>query len=72
MPRMTGLEAARKIHEEFPAMLIMLMTTPDDDVEEVARGAGIRGTVSKLAMSKVVTAVHTLLRGEEFHDLSEG
>ena len=72
MPGMMGLEAARKIREEFPAMLIMLMTTPDDDLEEVARGPGIRGTVSKLAMSKVVTAVHTLLRGEEFHDLSEG
>jgi len=72
MPGMSGLEAARKIHEEFPAMLIMLMTTPDDDLEEVARGAGIRGTVSKLAMNKMVTGLHALLRGEEFHDLSEG
>jgi DNA-binding NarL/FixJ family response regulator len=71
MPGMTGLEAARKIRADFPAMLIMLMTMLDDDVEEVARGAGIRGTVSKLAMDKMVTGLHALLRGEEFHDMSE-
>ena len=71
MPGMMGLEAARKIREEFPAMLIMLMTTPDADLEEAARSAGIRGTVSKMAMDKMVSGVHALLRGEEFHELSE-
>jgi len=71
MPGMSGLEAARKIREEFPAMLIMLMTLPGADLEEAARRAGIRGTVSKLAMNKMVTGLHALLRGEEFHDLSE-
>ena len=71
MPGMMGLEAARKICEEFPAMLIMLMTTPDADLEEAARSAGIRGTVSKMAMDKMVSGVHALLRGEEFHELSE-
>ena len=71
MPGMTGLEAARKIREEFPAMLIMLMTTPDPDLLEAARGAGIRGTVSKMAMNKIVTGLHALLRGEEFHELNE-
>ena len=72
MPGMTGLEAARQIRAEFPAMLIMLMTTPDADLEEAARGAGIRGTVSKLAMEQMVSGLHALLRGEEFHELSEG
>ena len=71
MPGMSGLEAARKIHEEFPAMLIMLMTTPDADLEEAARGAGIRGTVSKMALDKMVSGLHALLRGEEFHELSD-
>jgi DNA-binding NarL/FixJ family response regulator len=71
MPGMTGLEAARKIREEFPGMLIMLMTTPDDDVEEAARGAGIRGTVSKMAMDKMVIGLRALLRGDEFHELRE-
>ncbi len=71
MPGMSGLEAARKIREEFPAMLIMLMTTPDADLQEAAREAGIRGTVSKMAMNKMVTGLHALLRGEEFHELSE-
>ena len=53
-------------------MLIMLMTLPGADLEEAARRAGIRGTVSKLAMNKMVTGLHALLRGEEFHDLSDG
>jgi DNA-binding NarL/FixJ family response regulator len=68
MPGMTGLEAARKIREEFPAALIMLMTTPDAELQEAARRAGIRGTVSKMAMNKMVTGLHALLRGEEFHE----
>jgi DNA-binding NarL/FixJ family response regulator len=71
MPGMRGLEAARKILEQFPAMLIMLMTTPDADVVRAARGAGIRGTVSKLAMDEMVAGLHALVRGEEFHQLSE-
>ena len=71
MPGMTGLEAARRIREEFPTMLIMLMTTPNADLEEEARSAGIRGTVSKTAMNRMVTGLHALLRGEEFHELSE-
>jgi len=71
MPGMTGLEAARKILQEFPAMPIMLMTTPRAHLEEAARGAGIRGTVSKLAVNAMVAGLHALLRGEEFHQLSE-
>jgi DNA-binding NarL/FixJ family response regulator len=71
MPGMTGLEAARKIREQFPAMLIMLMATPDADLAEAARSAGIRGTVSKMAMDKMVSGLHALLRGEEFHELRE-
>jgi DNA-binding NarL/FixJ family response regulator len=71
MPGMTGLEAARKIHEEFPAILIMLMTTPDADLQEAARGAGIRGTVSKMAMNTMAIGLRALLGGEEFHELGE-
>jgi CheY-like chemotaxis protein len=72
MPGMTGLEAARKILQEIPTMLIMLMTMPGAHLEEAARGAGIRGTVSKLAIDQMVAGLHALLRGEEFHQLSEG
>jgi DNA-binding NarL/FixJ family response regulator len=66
MPGMTGLEAARKIRQEFPTVLIMLMTTPGAHLEEAARGAGIRGTVSKLAINQMVAGLHALLRGEGF------
>jgi DNA-binding NarL/FixJ family response regulator len=69
MPGMTGLEAARQIRAEFPAMLIMLMTM-DAGLEEAARHVGIRGTVSKMAIDRMVSGIHALLRGEEFHELS--
>ena len=70
MPGMTGLEAARQIRAEFPAMLIMLMTM-DAGLEEVARHAGIRGTVSKMAIDRMVSGIHALLRGEEFYELGD-
>jgi DNA-binding NarL/FixJ family response regulator len=71
MPGMTGLEAARIIREESSAILIMLMTTPDPDIVAAARAAGIRGTVSKMAMSTMVNGLRALLRGEEFHQKGE-
>jgi DNA-binding NarL/FixJ family response regulator len=69
MPGMTGLQAAAEIRRDFPAMLIMLVTTLDSRIEEAARNAGIRGTVSKLATDDLVPGIQAMLRGEEFHQL---
>jgi CheY-like chemotaxis protein len=71
MPGMGGIDAARAIRTEFPAMLIMLMTTPAPGIDEAARAAGIRGTVSKMAMDKMIAGLQALRRGEEFYRLSE-
>jgi DNA-binding NarL/FixJ family response regulator len=71
MPGMSGLDAAREMRRDRPALLIMLMTSLDSSIEVAAREAGIQATVSKLAGNKVVRGIHAMLRGEEFHELSE-
>jgi len=70
MPHMTGIEAAHEIRNEFPSMLIMLVT-PEPSIVEAARNAGIRGTVSKMALANLVPGIRAVLRGEEFHRLGE-
>jgi two-component system nitrate/nitrite response regulator NarL len=72
MPQMSGLEAAVIIHESFPGMPILLVTTLSAATDEAARRSGIRGTVSKMALDTLVPGVRALLRGEEFFsDVSE-
>jgi DNA-binding NarL/FixJ family response regulator len=68
MPGMSGIEAAHEMRKESPAILIMLLTAPDPDIVEAARRAGIRGTVSK-GDGEIVSGVHAMLRGEEFHQV---
>jgi DNA-binding NarL/FixJ family response regulator len=68
MPGMSGIDAAHEMRQEFPALLILLMTAPDADIVDAARRAGIRGTISK-GDGEIVSAVHAMLRGEEFHQL---
>jgi DNA-binding NarL/FixJ family response regulator len=70
MPDMTGIQAAAAIREEFPATLIMLVTTLDAEIEAAARNAGIRGTVSKAAMDQILAGIKVMLGGEEFHQLT--
>ena len=71
MPHMTGLQAADEIRQEFPDMLIMLVTTTDSSIEQAARNVGIRGTVSKMAMQDIVPCIRAMLRGDEFHRLGD-
>jgi len=66
MPQMSGLEAAREIRKDFPALPILLVTTLDAATNDAARSVGIRGTVSKMALDRLVPGIEALLRGEEF------
>ena len=66
MPTMSGIDAAREVLAEFPAMLIVLMTTPDPDILEAAHEAGIRATVSK-GSGNFVSALDEVLRSESRH-----
>jgi DNA-binding NarL/FixJ family response regulator len=67
MPVMNGIDASPAILKRFPGVLILLYTSYlTDELIAVARGAGIRGWVSKGTMPLVIDAREALLRGEEF------
>src|SRR5882672_1919013 len=67
MPRKNGIEAAREIGKLSPKIPILLCTIfLDPQLVDLARGAGIAGTLSKGDLNKVVTCVESLLCGESF------
>jgi DNA-binding NarL/FixJ family response regulator len=67
---MTGIEAAREIRKAFPSMLIMLVTL-EPGIVDAAREAGIRGSLSKMALCNLAPGIRAMLRGEEFHQLRD-
>jgi DNA-binding NarL/FixJ family response regulator len=65
MPRKNGIEAAREIGKASPSTPILLCTislTPE--LVNLARGAGIAGTLSKGELNRMVEYVEALLRGD--------
>jgi len=66
MPEMTGVEAARRIKDLFPAVRILILTAFDDDPYIFALlEAGADGYMLKTASGdELVDAVHTAYRGE--------
>ena len=67
MPHNDGIDAAREIGKRSPGTPILLCTiclTPQ--LVDLARGAGVSGTLPKGELNKVVTCCETLLRGEPF------
>lgn len=70
MPRMTGIEAARRIKGQFPDVGILILTAYDDDPYIFALlQAGASGYVLKTAPSEeLVRAVRAVARGESALD----
>ena len=68
MPEMTGLEATRKIHKEFPHAQIIIVTQYEDTEYVVpAIRAGARGFVTKMAASsEIISAIRAVDKGESF------
>jgi len=66
MPRMTGVEATRKIKERFPQVRVLILTAYDDDPYVFALlQAGADGYVLKTATGDELNrAVRTVHRGE--------
>ena len=66
MPRMTGVEATRRIKEQFPHVKVLILTAYDDDPYVFALfEAGADGYVLKTASGdELVRAVRTVHRGE--------
>ena len=67
MSGMTGLEVSSEILREFPKLPILLLTLYlTRQLEEQARNAGVRGTLSKTEMDRLRDGIEALLRGERF------
>ncbi|WP_328902774.1 MULTISPECIES: response regulator transcription factor [unclassified Streptomyces] len=66
MPRCDGVEATRRIRDEFPGTQVVVLTTfADDDSLFPALRAGARGYLTKDAGGdEIVRAVHAVLSGE--------
>lgn len=68
MPRMAGIEATREIRKEFPRVPILLLTLYlTRQLAQDARDVGIRATVSKAKMDRLLDGIHAMLRDEDFH-----
>jgi DNA-binding NarL/FixJ family response regulator len=66
MPEMGGIEATRRIHEQFPEMRVLILTLHEDtDMMRAAIQAGAGGYILKRAvMTELISAIQTVLRGD--------
>jgi DNA-binding response OmpR family regulator len=63
MPDISGIEAAKWMSEWDPTVPLILFTVLDtEDIESVARGAGIYAVVSKTEVWKLLTSIETAVR----------
>jgi NarL family two-component system response regulator LiaR len=64
MPKMDGLQAAKKISERHPDSPILMVTIdPSRELESEARKAGIKGVCPKADVKAILDAVEILLKG---------
>jgi DNA-binding NarL/FixJ family response regulator len=67
MPRMNGLEAARRIEALAPGTPILMVTLHNSrELADEARKAGIRGVCGKSDIGCVVEAVHAILENQSY------
>jgi DNA-binding NarL/FixJ family response regulator len=74
LPILNGLDAARMIHRELPSIRIVFLTAHDDPAFiEQAFDAGAQAYVVKRHTSEeLVTALHHVLRGEQYVCAADG
>ena len=68
MPVMSGLEATRRIHKEFPRTRVLVITQYDDSEYVIpVIEAGASGFVTKMmAFSELTSAIQAAYRGDSF------
>jgi len=68
MPVMTGLEATRRIHKQFPEIKVLALTQYDGSEYVIpVIEAGARGFITKMAaFSDLATAIQAVHKGESF------
>jgi DNA-binding NarL/FixJ family response regulator len=71
MPQMDGVQAAREIAKSGTGTPILLFTRNlSPEIMELARNAGLRGAISKSAISKIPYAIKAFQSGETFFYVS--
>jgi two-component system, NarL family, response regulator DevR len=70
LPDATGIEACRLLRDEFPAMVVVFLTSSPDEVDVLAAVvAGARGSVLKQTRpAKLVRTLEAVGRGESLFD----
>ncbi len=65
MPVMDGVEATKMIHQEFPGVAIMMLTTFDDDeyVTEALKFGAAGYLLKDSPPNELIAAIHALLQG---------
>lgn len=68
MPRLNGIEATRRIHQQFPSTRVLILTLhQNSSLPEIAKDSGARGYVLKSEPLDVLTrAIETLGEPEGF------
>ena len=68
MPKMSGFEAARRIHAQSPSVAIVILSShKDEQFLAIARESGATGYVEKLtAGTELVNAIDATASGKEF------
>lgn len=65
MPGMNGIEAARRISQTAPKTSILLCTIfLSRQLMDLARNAGVTGTLSKADLNRIVPCIEAILRGQ--------
>jgi two-component system NarL family response regulator len=66
MPRVNGIEAARRIRELLPSTRILMLTVSDeeDDLYEAIKAGAIGYLLKDISAEDVATAIHAVMRGQ--------
>lgn len=74
MPRLNGIEATKKIHQQHPSTRVLILTLHDSEMlTEIARDSGASGYVLKSEpLEALVEAIRTLGEREGFFFTSRG
>jgi DNA-binding NarL/FixJ family response regulator len=71
MPEMDGLEAARRIHEQFPQILIIIITMHDTvQLGDSIRALGVRTCIVKTELFRLVEAISSIWQERALHSVS--
>jgi DNA-binding NarL/FixJ family response regulator len=73
MPDLNGVDVAKKIHQLFPEIPILMVTLHlSSQLAELARLAGVRGACAKQDIGSVIEAIEVLLSEQTYFPAISG